>query len=98
MFQSTMIATCCYCGNRTRLDLASGKRSELACAACSAPLRNMKPLKVHEHAQTMPPAERAGPPQKLRGSEKHAAKRKKKRKSAAKRFFDIAEEILDILD
>lgn len=98
MYHSTMIATCCYCGNRTRLDLAGGKRSELACAACSAPLRNMKPLKVHEHAQTMPPAERAGPPQKLRSSEKHAPSRRKKRKSTAKRFLDIAEDIFDIFD
>lgn len=98
MYQSTMIATCCYCGNRTRLDLAGGRRSELACASCAAPLRQMKPLKVHDHTQTIPPAGRAGPPQKLRGSEKHSAKRKKKRKSAAKRFFDLAEEILDILD
>lgn len=98
MFNPTIIATCCYCGNRTRLDLAGGRRHELACASCAAPLRQMKPLKVHDHSQPMPPTERAGPPRKLRGSDKHDRKRRKKHKSPTKRLLDIAEEIFDIFD
>jgi len=41
MPDSRKIATCCYCGMRAVLVLDKG-RHELGCAACGAPLHNMK--------------------------------------------------------
>jgi hypothetical protein len=38
------IATCCYCGTRAALVLKGRERHELCCAACGAPLREMKAL------------------------------------------------------
>ncbi len=36
------IATCCYCGTRAALVLRGEGRHELSCAACGAPLHEMK--------------------------------------------------------
>ncbi len=38
------IATCCYCGTRAALVLRGEGRHELSCAACGAPLHNMKAI------------------------------------------------------
>ncbi len=39
------IATCCYCGRRTVLELTARGGHELACGSCGAPLHEMKALK-----------------------------------------------------
>lgn len=41
---SEKIATCCYCGTRAVLVLRGAVRHELTCAACGAPIRDMKNL------------------------------------------------------
>lgn len=38
------IATCCYCGTRAALVLRGKERHELSCAACGAPLHEMKAI------------------------------------------------------
>ncbi len=38
------IATCCYCGTRAALVLRREGRHELSCAACGAPLHEMKAI------------------------------------------------------
>ena len=38
------IATCCYCGTRAALVLRGDSRHELSCAACGAPLHEMKAM------------------------------------------------------
>ncbi|MCQ0092551.1 hypothetical protein [Roseovarius sp. M141] len=38
------IATCCYCGTRAALVLRGEGRHELSCAACGAPLHEMKAI------------------------------------------------------
>ncbi|MFX0545582.1 hypothetical protein ACEWPL_008560 [Roseovarius sp. S1116L3] len=38
------IATCCYCGTRAALVLRGEGRHELSCAACGAPLHEMKAM------------------------------------------------------
>ncbi|WP_113911215.1 hypothetical protein [Roseovarius dicentrarchi] len=38
------IATCCYCGTRAALVLRGEGRHELSCAACGAPLHDMKAI------------------------------------------------------
>jgi len=43
---TTKIATCFYCGTRSALVLSTAVRHELACAACGAPLHEMKWLKA----------------------------------------------------
>ena len=42
----TKIATCCYCGQRTVLQLRNLPRRELSCGSCGAALHNLKPLPV----------------------------------------------------
>jgi hypothetical protein len=39
------IATCCYCGTRAALVLRGEGRHELSCAACGAPLHEMKAIR-----------------------------------------------------
>ena len=45
MPDSRKIATCCYCGTRSVL-VFDRARHELACAACGAPLHDMKAMPV----------------------------------------------------
>ncbi len=50
------IATCCYCGTRAALVLRGNSRHELSCAACGAPLHEMKsiPAAVQERGKPQP--------------------------------------------
>jgi hypothetical protein len=41
---ATKIATCCYCGSRSALELRGKTQHELACGNCGAPLHNLKML------------------------------------------------------
>jgi len=44
MPDKTKIATCSYCGTRALMTLSEGKRYELVCSTCGAPLHDMKML------------------------------------------------------
>jgi len=86
MLSSTKIATCCYCGTRAALVLGGRGRHELACAACGAPLHELKWLKAPSHgAPKRAPQRRevragglhvhvADPRDKARKSRRHAPK------------------------
>lgn len=44
--ETTKIATCCYCGARSVLQLRARDGHELACGRCGAPLHEMKAMPV----------------------------------------------------
>ena len=109
---TTKIATCCYCGARAALRLDRG-RHELACAACGAPLREMKALRA-EHGAAAGEAPGIVTPSKVRGTRKAeplaagalaalaagaAARRKGKRRSLGRKLLSEAWDLVeDILD
>ena len=74
MPQGIKIATCCYCGTRAALTLRGEVRHELSCAACGAPLREMKRL----------PADTAGKPARPKCGPTRLAPAKPKAKPKAK--------------
>ena len=97
---SAKIATCCYCGTRAALVLKDmpGGRHELGCAACGAPLHEMKAIPAAH-----PPGEVHGtvPASRVRGT--RPAKPERKRKAGRMAFGawllkEIVDEIEDILD
>ena len=88
------IATCCYCGHRAALVLANlpGGRHELGCAACGAPLHEMKSVPAAH-----PPGEKPHlvPPSRVR----HTKRKKKSRKSiGGKILSELWELVEDVLD
>ena len=101
---SAKIATCCYCGTRAALVLKDmpGGRHELACAACGAPLHEMKAI-----PSAHPPGEVHGtvPASRVRGTRppKPGKPRKRKRKGGGIAFGawllrEVIDEIEDIFD
>ncbi|WP_299790060.1 hypothetical protein [uncultured Marivita sp.] len=113
MPHGTKIVTCCYCGTRAALVLRGESRHELSCAACGAPLHDMKLLradavetpvsstKVNTHRPV--PKQRRGAVTPMPVWEREVGysrkKKKKKRKTLAKRFFEEAFDVLeDIFD
>ena len=88
------IATCCYCGTRAALVLKDlpGGRHELGCAACGAPLHEMKSI-----PSAHPPGELRAtvPPSRVR-RRKDAPR--KPRSLAAWLVREIADEIGDLFD
>jgi len=113
MPHGTKIATCCYCGTRAALVLKGETRHELSCSACGAPLHDMKMLRADmvqtpvssARANTHRPKakQRKGSVTPLPAWEREAVfsnrKKKKKRKTLAKRFFEEAFDVLeDIFD
>ena len=111
MAHGTKIATCCYCGTRAALVLRGENRHELSCAACGAPLHDMKMLRT-ESVQT-PVSTRDFNPSRPKKKERKAgvtplpvwerksghSRKKKKRKTFTKRFFEEAFDVLeDIFD
>ncbi|MBF9031649.1 hypothetical protein HKCCE3408_14705 [Rhodobacterales bacterium HKCCE3408] len=94
MMHTTKIATCCYCGSRTVLELTARGGHELACGSCGAPLHVMKALK-----QT---SERAAGPR--RPEPRHRpdlagpARRRKPKKSRKSGWKRAMEEVFDVLD
>jgi hypothetical protein len=95
------LATCCYCGRRTALQLTARGGHELACGSCGAPLHEMKAMPM------------AAPVQKPAGSRggatagqivAHAARpRPKKQRKARKPFWrqaveEVWEAVEDIFD
>ena len=84
------IATCCYCGTRAALVLRGDAWQKLPCAACAAPLYNLKSLPVEKVQRTpqspaLPLAKPARPPKA----------RHKKRKSLSRR---VVSEVIDLID
>ena len=102
----TKIATCCYCGTRAALILRGDTRHELACAACGAPLHDLKNLKTDAVASgrkakpRKPRAERESDrPGRARYPVHKPARKGKRKKSLAYWLFDEALDLLeDILD
>jgi hypothetical protein len=98
MQHAQKIATCCYCGSRTVLNLAGRTRHELACGRCGAPLRVMKSLRADAPFEARP-VERARPypdPRDERARPDH--RRRRKPKPLAARLLDLAEDVFDAFD
>ena len=97
----TKIATCCYCGTRAALVLRGRERHELSCAACGAPLHEMKMLRAdHAGLPARPAPVRAGPmAEPARGLPADPRRKVKRRKGFGRRFleeaFDLIEDIFD---
>jgi hypothetical protein len=108
MYRNHKIATCCYCGQRTVLQLAGpADRHALVCAGCGAPLRQMKalPRPAHDDPPRKPAKRgRAGPDLSAgnRHGEARRKPRKRRRKPLLRRVFDViedaAEEAFDLFD
>ncbi len=98
MHRVTKIATCCYCGTRATLVLAGHRQHELACAACGAPLHNLKALKVErDPGQIQAPAHASESPKPKRPARKR--KKARKRRSVGRKIlseaFDLLEDVFD---
>ena len=91
MAHQIKVATCCYCGSKTTLQLTARAGHELACGSCGAPLHEMKALKVGAK-----PEPRVVPQNK---SKHRKPKKSKKRKplwqKALGEVFDDVEDIFD---
>jgi hypothetical protein len=89
------IATCCYCGTRAALVLRGETRHELSCAACGAPLHNLKAMKA-DRPRDAPRGPLAGHQARHAGP---ARPHKRRRKSLSRKLlseaFDIIEDLLD---
>jgi hypothetical protein len=98
MHRNTKIATCCYCGTRAALVLDSG-RHELACAACGAPLRQLKSIPVEPAAGrgTGKPTAAAAP-HAGRKKPKREKTRKKRKPRLGKLFKDVLDDLEDLFD
>ncbi|WP_372836819.1 hypothetical protein [Puniceibacterium confluentis] len=99
MPQTTRIATCCYCGARAALILRGEVRHELSCAACGAPLQDLKRLPVRgpQPGGAKPHRTRpAGVPAPGRAC-KDKRKKVKRRKTLGRRFLDEAFDALEDL-
>ena len=91
MQHAQKIATCCYCGSRTVLNLAGRTRHELACGRCGAPLRVMRSLRADAPFEPRPIERRESYPEP-RGY------RRRKPKPLAARLVDLAEDMFDAFD
>ena len=87
------IATCCYCGARTILRLTARDGHELACGSCGAPLHVMKPIRTDRHPKPRP----HGPRDDIHGPARRKPGKKRKPRKAA-RFWDILEEVVDVVE
>ncbi|RYH09021.1 hypothetical protein [Tropicimonas sp. IMCC6043] len=88
MYRNTKVATCCYCGTRAALVLDQG-RHELACAACGAPLSELKSFRPQKTGRKSP-SKNISKPKKY--------KKKIGKKKVGKLFEDILDEIGDLFD
>lgn len=109
MSGATLI-TCCYCGAQDVFKIHKGKRRQLACLSCGAPMRKMTPMKVTEPAT--PPTPAPKPPQadykakyekyksKYKSSQRHGAyhKKRKKKKGWVAELWDELDDIFDVED
>ena len=94
MSGATLIS-CCYCGAQDIFKIHKGKRRQLACLSCGAPMRKMSPVKVAEAVTKPAPAPKPTPTpasndayrskyekykSKYEKSKRHAAYHKKRKK------------------
>ena len=79
------IATCCYCGSRTILQLTARDGHELACGSCGAPIHEMKPLRKQKVSKPKDAAR-----------SKHDRKKPKKKKRSG--LWQMLEEVIDVVD
>lgn len=103
------IATCCYCGTRAALVLRGHTRHELSCAACGAPLHEMKAIPRAKTKADDPPGERRraatraatlpkhGAPH-MRGRPPERVQRRLRRKSGMRFLRGALEEIWDTVE
>ena len=107
MPQTRKIATCCYCGTRAVL-VFDRERHELACAACGAPLHELKMMPCAKQTSTpqtstaprSPAPAHFRPASGYRELPKRARKKtKRKRKPFSRKLFeelwDVVEDIFD---
>ena len=104
----TKIATCCYCGTRAVLSF-DRIRHELTCAACGAPLHEMKAMPVPARPVGAKPAPKPSAPVRMKRWDRdgddddkrrrHWPRKGKRRKSwlnrAAEELWDAVEDIFD---
>jgi len=95
---TTKIATCCYCGSKTMLQLTARGGHELACGRCGAPLHEMKGLPVSKKADRKVKRSRPAPG-RHRDHDDRPRRKKKRRKPvwsrALEEAFDFVEDIFD---
>ena len=102
------IATCCYCGTRAALVMRGEGRHELSCAACGAPLHEMKAMPMphrtapERETRTIYPAyearrhkQKKPRPPKDSDSPRNRPKRKKSR---GRMMRKVIEEIWDTVE
>ena len=89
MAHQTKMATCCYCGSRTVLQLTARSGHELACGSCGAPLHELKAMKVSQERPAKAQRKERAPKQKK------IKKKKSVWKKAFGEVFDIVEDIFD---
>jgi hypothetical protein len=97
MMPATKIATCCYCGTRAALVLRGETRHELSCAACGAPLHDLKAMPVHRTRAAKTPPVQPAPrrPEPARPAKQRRRKRKSLSRYLLSEAFDLIEDILD---
>lgn len=99
----TKIATCCYCGTRAALVLTGVTKHELSCAACGAPLHNLKHMPVHHdpvhrdsvHRDSVRKVKHQASFGQMPKKKKKSKQKIKKRKSLFAEAFDLLEDIFD---
>lgn len=89
------IATCCYCGTRTALELRGRERHELACAACGAPLRVMKRLRADHGGKPARPLRPPATPQRKARCKPVKRRRKAFWREALDEVADLVEDLFD---
>ena len=94
------IVTCCYCGAREALVLASETRHELACGNCGAPLRQLKMLRKAAVPVTAPAATptRPEPKKHAQKRDKFTRNRPKKKSKFSKLRSELIEEVWDFIE
>lgn len=111
MPHQTKIATCCYCGTRAALVLRGRERHELSCAACGAPLHDMKMLRTEatrDHPIERAPERKPRKPRgvtplaswerELRSGVTSGLKRRKKKKRKKSLASKLLSEAFDVIE
>lgn len=102
MPNATKIATCCYCGTKSALQLRGKVQHELSCSTCGAPLHMMKKLvsateRDDSRIKSKKPVSHRPAPKQFDKPKK--SKKPKKRKSTwrwlASEAWDAIEDVFD---
>ena len=106
------LATCCYCGTKTRLALTAGEPRALLCENCGAPLNRLKFIKKEIEPEPRP-VKKIGPQRRRSskrasgyrseaergGRRRQAPPRKKKRRARRRSFWrTVSRQLEDWLD